>query len=86
MTDELLDNPSATHTKSIENYFGRLGGLFKTANPKGFLKSVDDLIIMYSADLINSGEWRRKAVRKTAQDLKKLKSSKKHSGRAKMSS
>ena len=33
---------------------------------------MDDLIIMYSADLINFGEWRRKAVRKTAQDLKKL--------------
>lgn len=72
MTDELLDNPSATHTKSIENYFGRLDGLLKTATPKGFLKSVDDLIITYSADLINSGEWRTKAVRKTAQELKKL--------------
>ena len=32
MTSELLDEPAATHTKSIENYFGRLDGLLKVCS------------------------------------------------------
>ena len=31
MTEALLDQPAATHTKSIENYFDRLDGLLKVS-------------------------------------------------------
>ena len=70
--EELLDSPAATHTKSVENYFGRLDGLLKTSTPKGFLKSVDDLIIQCSNDLIEQDNWRTKEVRQKAIKLKEM--------------
>ena len=72
MSENLLDCPAATHTKSIENYFGRLDGLLKTSTPKGFSKSVDDLIIKCSEDLIESDKWRTKEVRDRAKKLKDM--------------
>ena len=71
MTEALLDQPAATHTKSIENYFGRLDGLLKVSTPKGFNKSVDDLIIQYSKDLIGEDkQWMSKKTRAVARALK----------------
>ena len=72
MSENFLDCPAATPTKSIENYFGRLDGLLKTSTPKGFSKSVDDLIIKCSEDLIESDKWRTKEVRDRAKKLKDM--------------
>ena len=72
MSENLLDCPAATHTKSIENYFGPLDGLLKPSTPKRFSKSVDDLIIKCFEDLIESDKWRTKEVRDRAKKLKDM--------------
>ena len=74
MTEDLLDNPDATHTKSIENYFGQVDGLLKTATPKGFLKSVDDLIIKHNYDLLvgQPGKWYTREIKDKARQLKEM--------------
>ena len=72
MSEAMLDDPAATHTKSVENYFGNLDGRLSKSGARGFEKSVDDLIIKYSQDLIKPGEyrWRDKHVKTVAKDLK----------------
>ena len=71
MTEEMLDDPDATHTKPIENLFGNLDWELKKTGPQSFGKASDDLIIKYSSDLIDSGcKWRTKANRQKARELK----------------
>ena len=43
---------------TVENYFGNLDGRLEKSGAIGFLKSVDDLIIKYSKDLIKRGEFK----------------------------
>ena len=76
MTEAMMADPNATHTKSIENYFGNLDGRLKSSGARGFVKSVDDLIIKYSTDLIVPGEhkWRAKRVKEAALVLKEKES------------
>ena len=71
MTEKMLDDSDAAHTKSIENYFGNADrGISKTGS-QGFDKVADDLVIKYSRDFITAGEhqWRTKAIRKIAAKL-----------------
>ena len=52
--EEIMDDPDATHSKPIENYFGNFDReLQKTG---GFQKVTDDRIIKYSKDLIEEGQ------------------------------
>ena len=71
MSKEMLNDGDATHTKSIENYFGNLDrGLIKTG-PQGFDKATSDLLIKYSKDLIGSEhQWRTKENKNAAKALK----------------
>ena len=55
MTEEMLDDPNATHTKPIENLLGNLDGDFKKTGLQGFGKASDNLIMKYSSDLFDSG-------------------------------
>ncbi len=59
-------------TQTVENYFGNLDHKLKSSGARGFKKSVDDLVIKYSEDLLKSGEfkWREKHVKQIAKDLK----------------
>ena len=72
MTEEMLDDPDATHTKPIENLFGNLDQELKKTGPQGFRKASDKLIIKYSSDLIDSKyKWRTKANGQKARELRK---------------
>ena len=53
MNEKMLDDPDASHTKSIENYFGNLDRELKKSGAQGFNKSCDDLVIKYSKDFID---------------------------------
>ena len=65
------DDPDATNTKPIENLFGNLDRELKKTGPQGFQKASNDLIIKYSSDLIGSShQWRTKANREKAKELK----------------
>ena len=71
MTEKMLDDSDATHTKSIENYFGNADrGVSKTGS-QGFDKVADDLVIKYSWDFVTAGkhQWRTKAIRRIASQL-----------------
>ena len=83
LTDSLLDNTDITTTKPIENFFGNLDRELKKTGSKGFGKVGDDLIIKYSKDLLKSNafEWRTKATREKAKQLKTLEKSFKHAQR-----
>ena len=71
MTEEMLDDPDATHTKPIENLFGNLDQELKKTGPHGFRKASDKLIIKYFSDLIDSRyKWRTKANGQKARELK----------------
>ena len=71
MTEKMLDDPDATHTKPIENLFGNLDRELKKTGPQGFGEASDNLIIKYSSDLIDSRcKWRTKANRQKARELK----------------
>ena len=72
MRKAMLDNPAAIHAKSVENYFGNLDGRLAKSGVKGFEKSVDDLIIKYSQNLVKPGyyKWRDKHNKTVAKDLK----------------
>ena len=71
MSQNMLNDPNATHTKAIENFFGNLDGRLKNSGARGFKKSVDDLIIKYSKDLVITGEhhWRMKRNKDVAAEL-----------------
>ena len=61
----MLDDPDATHTKSIDKLFRNMDRELRKTGPQGFMKVSDDLIIKYSSDLIGSDyQWRTKANRK----------------------
>ena len=51
ITESMLDDPDATHSKPIENYFGNLDRELKKSDPQGYDKSRSDLVIKYSKDL-----------------------------------
>ena len=55
LTEEMLDDGDATHTKPIENYYGNFDRELKKAGAQGFDKVTDDLLIKYSRDLIDEG-------------------------------
>ena len=71
MDQKMLDDPYATNTKSIENYFGNLDREIRKTGAQGFGKCSDDLVIKYSRDLVNGQhKWRTNANRKIEADLK----------------
>ena len=74
LTDDFLDDEDITTTKPIENLFGNLDRELKKVGTKGFEKTFDDLIIKSSKDLIvhDKFQWRTKANRKNALELKVL--------------
>ena len=47
MVEKMLDDPDATNTKSIENYFGKLDREITEASSQEFNKFYDDRIIKY---------------------------------------
>ena len=70
MTEFMLDNPDATHSKPIENYFGNLDRELKKSGPEGYGKSKSDLVIKYSKELIEGKhEWGTCANRNAAKNL-----------------
>ena len=70
MTESMLDDPDANHSKPIENYFGNMDREIKKSGPAGFDKCTSDLIIKYSQDLIGDDDmWRAKANRKAAKEI-----------------
>ena len=70
MTDSMLDDSDATHTKPIENYFGNFDRELKQSGPQGFDKATSDLIIKYSKDLLDGEHlWHTRANRKAAKIL-----------------
>ena len=74
LSETLLDDGDVTTTKPIENFFGNLDRELRKAGNKGFGKAANDLMIKESSDLIEQGrfEWRKKANRNRAQQLKLL--------------
>ena len=71
MSEAMLNDSEATHTKKIENYFGNLDRELKKSGPKGFDKSTSDLVIKYSKDVIGSEhQWQTKVNRKAAKSIK----------------
>ena len=70
MDEKMLDDPDATNTKSIENYFGNLDREITKAGSQGFNKCSDDLIIKYAKDIIDGKHgWTTKANRKLSKKL-----------------
>ena len=70
ITESMLDDPDATHSKPIENYFGNLDRELKKSDPQGYDKSRSDLVIKYSKDLIDcKHEWCTRANRNAANNL-----------------
>ena len=71
---QLMDDPDATHSKPIENYFGNLDRFSSKTGPQGFDKITDDLVIKYGSDLIveKQYEWRSKENKQAAANLKVL--------------
>ena len=67
----MLEDPDATHSKSIENYFGNLDREVKKSGPQGFDKATSDLVIKYSKDLIGDDyQWCTPANRTAAKKVK----------------
>ena len=70
MTESMLDDPDASHSKPIENYFGNLDRGVKKSGPQGFDNSTSDLVIKYSKDYIDGKHERRtRANRNAAKQL-----------------
>ena len=60
MGQKMLDDPDATNTKSIENYFGNLDQEIRMTGAQGFEKCSDELVIKYSIDLVDGQcEWEK---------------------------
>ena len=53
ITECMLDDQDATHSKPIDNYFGNLDRELKKYSPQGDDKSPSDLVIKYSRGLID---------------------------------
>ena len=45
MSEEMLKDPDANHTKSIDNFFGNLDREVRKAGLQGFDKAASDLVI-----------------------------------------
>ena len=70
MSEDMLNDPDANHTKSIENLFGNLDREIRKSGPKGFEKVASDLVIKYSKDLIGTEHlWHKKENRRVAQEI-----------------
>ena len=54
MTESMLDDPDATHSKPIENYFGNLDRESKKSSTQSYDKSTSNLVIKYSKDRIDA--------------------------------
>ena len=73
LTDKMMDDSDATHSKPIENFFGNFDRDLEKTGAQGFDKVSNDLLIKYSKDLIDKGhKWRSKENRKKAKELKLL--------------
>ena len=74
MPDEMMDDPDATHTKPVENFFGNFDRYVSKTGPQGFDKITDDLVIKYGKDLIDHNEhaWRLKENKQASKKLKEL--------------
>ena len=70
MTDAMLNDPDANHSKPIENFFGNMDREIKKSGPQGFDKCASDLIIKYGKDLVGDNDnWRSKANKAAAKIL-----------------
>ena len=70
MSEEMLKDPDANHTKSIDNFFGNLDREVRKAGLQGFDKAASDLVIKYSKDLIATGHvWHKKENRMAAKEI-----------------
>ena len=63
LTEEMLDDSDATHTKPIENYYGNFDREIEKTGAQAFGKVSDDLLIKYSRDLIGGFKWRTKDLK-----------------------
>ena len=45
MSESMLDDPDANHSKPIENYFGNVDREIKKSGPQGIDKCTSDLVI-----------------------------------------
>ena len=64
MTEDMLNDPDATHSKPVENFFGNMDRELKKSGPQGFDKCASDLVIKYSKDLITEDDnWRPKQTK-----------------------
>ena len=73
MSEEMLDDNAATHSKPIENLFGNLDRELQKTGSRGFNKVADDLVIKYAKDIIVDDKkhtWRSKENRVRAAILK----------------
>ena len=60
MDQKMLDDPDAVNIQSIENYFGNLDLQIRKTGVQGFEKCNNDLVIIYSRDLVdNQHKWQR---------------------------
>lgn len=65
MTEEMLDDLKATHTKPVEKLYGKLDWELRKIGPQNFSKDSND---NYSSNLINNAyQWRSKVNRIKAQ-------------------
>ena len=70
MTEPILDDPDATHSKPIQNCFGNFDWELEKSGPQSYDKSTSDLVIKYSKDLTDGKhEWCTRANRNTAKNL-----------------
>ena len=58
MNQKMLDDPDAVNIQSIENYFENLDRQIRKTVVQGFEKCSDDLVIIYSRDLVD-GQHKR---------------------------
>ena len=72
----MMDDPDATHSKPVENYFGNLDRYVSKTGPQGFDKVTDDLVLKYEKDLITGSEyeWRSRENKESAKQLKETQS------------
>ena len=66
----MLDDPDATQSKPIENYFGNLDREHKKSRAQDFDQSISDLEIKYSKDLIEKeSKWQKRANKAAAKKI-----------------
>ena len=70
MSETMLDNPDATQSKPIENYFGNLDREHKKSRAQDFDQSISNQEIKYSKDLIEKeSKWQKKANKAAAKEI-----------------